>query len=108
MANSRNHLNLPKSNRFMKEVQNRTLQIIALSQSKIVEKHVTKHQFAYLKNMTSYTRLSQDLEKNHSCNTALLGLLDKWLKNIEKGELTGAVFFDLRKAFDAVDHKILL
>ena len=46
--------------------------------------------------------------KNHSCNTALLGLLDKWLKNIDKGEITGAVFFDLRKAFDVVDHEILL
>ena len=31
--------------------------------SKIVEKHVTKHLFAYLKSMTFYTSLSQGLEK---------------------------------------------
>ena len=46
--------------------------------------------------------------KNHSCNTALINLLDKWLKNIDKGEITGAVFFDLRKPFDAADHHLLL
>ena len=35
-------------------------------------------------------------------------MLDKWLKNIDKGEITGAVFCYLRKAFDVVDHEILL
>ena len=40
-------------------------------------------------------------------HTAFLSLLDKWLKNIDKGEITGAVFFDLRKAFDKIDHEIL-
>ena len=46
--------------------------------------------------------------KNHSCNTALINLLDKWLKNIDKDEIIGAVFFDLRKAFDVVDRDLLL
>ena len=40
-------------------------------------------------------------------NTALLNLLDKWLKSIDKEELVGAIFFDLRKAFDVVDHELL-
>ena len=34
--------------------------------------------------------------------------MDKWLNNIDKGEITGAIFFDSRKAFDVVDHEILL
>ena len=29
-------------------------------------------------------------------------------KNIDKGKITGAIVFDLRKAFDVVDHEILL
>ena len=35
-------------------------------------------------------------------------MLDKWLKIIDKGEITGAKLFDLRKAFDVVDHEMLL
>ena len=46
--------------------------------------------------------------KHHSCNTALVNLIDKWLKSISEGELVGAILFDLRKAFDAVDHEPLL
>ena len=30
------------------------------------------------------------------------------MKNIDKGEITDAVFFDFRKAFDVIDHEILL
>ena len=42
------------------------------------------------------------------CNTALISLLDKCLKNIDKGEITAAILFDLRKAFDVVFHEIIL
>ena len=46
--------------------------------------------------------------KHHSCNTALINLIDKWLKSIDEDELVGAIFFDLKKAFDVVDHELLL
>ena len=73
--------------------------------SKIIEKHITKHIFAYLNKYDILHKSQSGFRKNHSCNTALISLLDKWLKNIDKGEITGAIFFDLRKAFDVVDHK---
>ena len=34
--------------------------------------------------------------------------MNKWLKSIHNGEIVGAVFFDLRKAFDVVDHDLLI
>ena len=45
----------------------------------------------------------------HSTST-VLGLLDVSdyiLKNIDEGNLTGAVFLDLSKAFDIIDHSLL-
>ena len=33
---------------------------------------------------------------------------DNIRRNMDQGQLTGAVFIDLRKAFDTVDHAVLL
>ena len=45
---------------------------------------------------------------NHSCQTALLQLVDLWLKEMENGNFTGILFLDFQKVFDVVNHKILL
>ena len=44
----------------------------------------------------------------HSCQTALIRLVDQWMTCIDKGDIVGALFIDFRKAFDLVDHSILL
>ena len=44
----------------------------------------------------------------HSCQTALIKLIDTWMECMDKGDIIGALFLDFRKAFDLVDHKILL
>ena len=35
-------------------------------------------------------------------------MTDTWLKAINEGELVGCAMIDFRKAFDLVDHKLLL
>lgn len=40
--------------------------------------------------------------------TALLETTNDWSVNIDKGMLNGVIFIDLQKAFDTIDHKILL
>ena len=35
-------------------------------------------------------------------------MVDKWLSSIDKGEVVGAIFYDLKKAFDIVNHEILI
>ena len=35
-------------------------------------------------------------------------MCDNWFENVDNGNLTGVVFLDIRKAFDLIDHSILL
>ena len=76
--------------------------------SKIIEKHVTKHLFAYLNKYGILHKSQSGFRKNHSCNTALIFLVDKWLNNVDRGGIIGAIFVGLRKAFDVVDHQLLI
>ena len=52
--------------------------------SKIIEKHVTKHLFGFLNKYQLLHRSQSGFRKHHSCNTALLNLVDKWLSAIDK------------------------
>ena len=44
----------------------------------------------------------------HSTLTALLEATNAWSINIDNGLLNGVVFIDLTKAFDTIDHEIIL
>ena len=35
-------------------------------------------------------------------------MCDEWLDNMDNGKLTGVIFLDIRKAFDSINHDILL
>ena len=44
----------------------------------------------------------------HSTVTALLEATDSWALDIDRGNVNAVVFLDLKKAFDTVDHDVLL
>ena len=46
--------------------------------------------------------------QKHSCQTALIKLIDQWMAGIDKGNTIGSMFVDFRKEFYLVDHKILI
>ena len=48
------------------------------------------------------------LEKNHSTEHALIELVDQIRLNMDKKQMTCGIFIDLSKAFDTINHNILL
>ena len=52
--------------------------------------------------------LSQTLNGVFNTVTALLATVDNWLRMLDEGSELRAVFFDLRKPFDSVPHKVLM
>ena len=44
----------------------------------------------------------------HSTVSALLEVTDSWSLNIDRGLVNAVIFLDLKKAFDTMDHNILL
>ena len=63
---------------------------------------------AYLNKYKLLHKSQSGFRQKHSCQTALVKLVDDWAKCIDNGEMVGALFIDFRKAFDLVDHNILL
>ncbi len=76
--------------------------------SKIMEKFVHYHFSQFLENNNLLTLAQSGFRRLHSTLTSLIQCTDRWLRNIDKGLITGVVFIDLRKAFDTVNFEILL
>ena len=67
---------------------------------------MTKFMRTYL-NMT-FSKNQSGFRSIHSTVTSLLEATDSWAFDIDRGNVNAVVFLDLKKAFDTVDHKILL
>lgn len=76
--------------------------------SKIIERHVFNSFYEYLNTNNLLIEQQSGFRPKHSCETALHNIIDKWLNNIDDGKLTGVLFIDLSKAFDTVNHEVLL
>ena len=76
--------------------------------SKIVEKVTDDQTNAFLSDEDILYNYQLDFRDNHSTNLCLSFLTDKILKGFDEGLLTGMILIDLQKAFDTIDHEILL
>ena len=76
--------------------------------SKIIERTVHNQLYAYLCSRNILSDSQSGFRPNHSTTTTLLEVQDYILNNMDKGFATGAIFLDLKKAFDTVSHEILI
>ena len=72
---------------------------------KLIHKRLLNH---FLEQHKVFYALQFDFCLNTSTNNALMSITENIQTNFDKNELTAGVFNDLRKAFNTVDHDILL
>ncbi|CAB3980033.1 Hypothetical predicted protein [Paramuricea clavata] len=75
--------------------------------SKVLEKAVHSQVYRYLIDNKILTPRQFGFRRKLSTEIALAHFTDTILANMDKGLVTGAVFLDLAKAFDTVDHSLL-
>ena len=77
--------------------------------SKVFEKEVFQQLYHYLKVSSILSKFRSGFRPLHSTVSVLIQICDDWSDSMDKGKLTGVVFIYIRnKAFDSVDHSILL
>ena len=70
--------------------------------------YIKRHLMGYLNKYKLLHESQSGFRQKHSCQTALIKLIDKWMACIDKGDIVGALYLDFRKAFDLVDHSIMI
>ena len=76
--------------------------------NQILEKLLYNRLYKYLEKYNIIYSGQFGFRANHSTDHALLLIVDKIQRAIESGQFSCGIFLDLRKAFDTVDHDILL
>ena len=76
--------------------------------SKIIERTVHNQLYTYLCSKNILSDSQSGFRSNHFTTTTLLEVQDYILNNMDKGFATGVIFLDLKKAFDTVNHDILI
>ena len=76
--------------------------------AKILEKAVHEMVYNFLLQHKLLSPYQSGFRPLHSTATSLIDITNTILHNIDKGKLAGLAFLDLSKAFDTLDHDLLL
>ena len=75
---------------------------------KLLEKVISNRLIAFLDKYNILAQNQYGFRKHHSTELAVAEIYNELLKNMEENKHTCAIFLDLAKAFDSVNHTILL
>ena len=76
--------------------------------AQVFEKVIYSQLITFLNENKVIAENQSGFRPNHSTETTLLHSIINYLDNMDKGLINGVVFIDLKKAFDTVDHALLL
>ena len=76
--------------------------------NKILERVIYDQLITFLDDHKILNNFQFGFRKKHSTEQAILEITDKLRKSIDSNEITCGLFLDFSKAFDTVDHQILL
>ena len=74
--------------------------------ARVFEKLIHTELFRYLE--STIFKYQSGFRPKHSTESSVLNSTNRWLLNIDQGNYSIAVFVDLKKAFNTVNHEILL
>ena len=76
--------------------------------SKLIERVVFDQLYGFLMRHDLLADAQLGFRPCHFTLTALLNITNDWFSTRDDGLLNGVLFFNFKKAFDTVDHEILL
>ena len=76
--------------------------------SKVIERIVQKQLYSYLTENNLLSHVQSGFRQNFSTQTSLHRLTEDLYNALNKSKVTGLVAIDLKKAFDTVNHRVLL
>ena len=76
--------------------------------SKLLEKHVKEQLSNHLESNSLLHSHQSGFRSKHSTQSLLLYCTDRWYKALDNKELIAVLFLDVSKAFDTVNHPLLL
>ena len=76
--------------------------------SKVIERVVYNQLYSFFESNKLFFFSQHGFRKLHSTESAVLQFIDRILNHLDNNRLPLAIFIDLSKAFDTIDHDILL
>ena len=81
---------------------------LLLTISKVLEKIVYKRTYCFMEETGQICNSQYGFRSHHSCESAVSELVSEITKGFQNGFYTAALFLDLSKAFDTLEHRVLL
>ena len=74
--------------------------------SKVFDRKIYKQRSSYMED--KLTKCLKGFRKSHGTQHSLVTMLEKWKRGVDNGVYVSALFMDLSKVFDTINHDLIL